>query len=384
MTSADVVRRRAVETWFLDNGLPAVLRPGALVRRLWPRSAPALAGFAVFMLWSVVIVAITGKHTIDIDGNPTRTDWFILGLLVLVVPMAAVTGWLVSRMRTLNGRTVTSTVSLAVVVVGVIFGGPTPYLLTNALIAVGVVAVILVLTASGVGSILSWGATVTLNDLSAAGALFVRSLPVVLLTVLVFFNTYVWLMAEYVGRARLMLALGFLALIAVAFVTSSTADAVQPMLSTPDKHIDSDDEKLAGTPFANIADPAVGEPLSWAERWNVIFVLTVSQIVQMFTVALVAAGVFFVLGLILLNPRLLNEWTRGGSSDGQLLGMTLPVPQSLMQTTMFLGALTFMYVSAKAVGDTQYRATFLDPLIDQLRLTLTARNRYRTLPTRTS
>jgi hypothetical protein len=49
---------------------------------------------------------------------------------------------------------------------------------------------------------------------------------------------------------------------------------------------------------------------------------------------------------------------------------------------MFLGALTFMYVSAKAVGDGEYRAKFLDPLIDELRLTLTARNRYRTLPAR--
>jgi hypothetical protein len=382
MTSVDVLQRRAAETWFLANGLPAVLRPGALVRRLWPRSAPALAAFAVFMLWSVVIVAITDQHTIDINGRPTRTEWFVLALLVLVTPLAALAGWLVSRIRTLPGRTVAATVSLAVVVVGVLFGGPTTYVLTNAIVAAVVVVVILVLTASGVGSILSWSAKFTLDDLSLAGALFVRSLPVVLLTVLVFFNTYVWLMAEYVGRGRLMLALAFLALIAVTFVTSSTAEAVQPMLSAAGEHVDSHDARLAGTPFASIADPAGSEPLSRVERWNVIFVLAVSQIVQVFTVALVAAGVFFVFGLILLNPRLLNEWTRGGSSDGELFGMTLPVPQSLIQTTMFLGALTFMYVSAKAVGDGEYRAKFLDPLIDELRLTLTARNRYRTLPTR--
>ena len=44
---------------------------------------------------------------------------------------------------------------------------------------------------------------------------------------------------------------------------------------------------------------------------------------------------------------------------------------------MFLGALTFMYVSARAVGDADYRTRFLDPLIDDLRLTLVARSRYR-------
>ncbi len=382
MTSGDVLARRAAESWFLDNGLPAVLRPGALVRRLWPRSAPALAGVAVFMLWSVVIVLITDKHTIDINGQPTRTEWFVLALLVLVIPMAALGGWLVARIRTLRNRTIAATVSLVVIAIGVVFGGPTTHVAMNAVIALAVVVIILVLTASGVGSIASWAAKVTLDDLSLAGTLFVRSLPVVLLTVLVFFNTYVWLMAEYVGRGRLMLALGFLALIAIAFITTSTAETVRPMLAAAGQHVDGDDGRLAATPFADIADPPGGDPLSRAERWNVIFVLTVSQIVQVTTVALVSAGVFFVLGLILLNPRLLSEWTRGGSSDGELLGMTLPVPQSLMQTTMFLGSLTFMYVSAKAVSDGDYRAKFLDPLIDELRLTLTARNRYRTLPTR--
>lgn len=44
---------------------------------------------------------------------------------------------------------------------------------------------------------------------------------------------------------------------------------------------------------------------------------------------------------------------------------------------LFLGALTFMYISARASGDAEYRSTFLDPLINDLRTTLIARNRYR-------
>ena len=98
---------------------------------------------------------------------------------------------------------------------------------------------------------------------------------------------------------------------------------------------------------------------------------------QIGLVAIVAAFIFFVLGLILLSPELLAQWTRNGPTDGQILGMTLPVPQSLIQTGMFLAALTFMYVSARAVGDADYRTRFLDPLIDDLRLTLVARSRYR-------
>ena len=92
MVSAEIAQRRAADRWFLERGLPAVLRPGALLRRLWPRSAPALAAFAVFMANSILVVAISGKHTIDINGHPTRNEWFVLGLLILVAPVAAVVG----------------------------------------------------------------------------------------------------------------------------------------------------------------------------------------------------------------------------------------------------------------------------------------------------
>src|SRR6201991_546198 len=104
MVSAEVAQRRAADRWFLERGLPTVLRPGALVRRLWPRSAPALAAFAVCMANSIVVVLITGKHTIDINGHPDRTEWFVLALLVLVLPVAAAVGWRVSRIRDVRAR----------------------------------------------------------------------------------------------------------------------------------------------------------------------------------------------------------------------------------------------------------------------------------------
>jgi hypothetical protein len=47
---------------------------------------------------------------------------------------------------------------------------------------------------------------------------------------------------------------------------------------------------------------------------------------------------------------------------------------------MLLTAITFMYLSAKAVTDTQYRAHFLDPIIDDVRLTIVALGRYRSMP----
>jgi hypothetical protein len=124
-------------------------------------------------------------------------------------------------------------------------------------------------------------------------------------------------------------------------------------------------------------DPATARPLSRVERLNVLFVVVASQLSQILIIAAMVALLFLILGLMLLSPELLAAWTRNGRSDGTVLGMTIPVPDSLIQITFFLGALTFMYISARTVSDTEYRTLFFDPLIDDLRLTLTARNRYR-------
>ncbi|HKP43305.1 hypothetical protein [Mycobacterium sp.] len=372
----DVTQRRAADAWFLDRGLPAVLRPGALVRRLWPRSAPALATFAVFMANSALVVQITGKHTIDIEGQPTRAEWFVLALLVFVLPVAATVGWLVSRIRTLRGRTIAATVAVTIAIAGGVLGGPSPRLLADLVIEAIVLAAILALTACGAGSILGWAIQMTMSNLAAAGSLVVRALPVLLLTFLVFFNSPVWLMAATISRRRLWVALLFLIVIAAAFVVSITAERVRAIMATA-QPADDRSAQLAGTPFETMPDPAEARPLRRAERLNVMFVVAASQISQILIIAAMTALLFLILGLILLSPEVLAAWTRNGRSDGTVLGMTIPVPDSLIQMTFFLGALTFMYMSARTASDTEYRTRFFDPLFDDLRLTLVARNRYR-------
>jgi len=267
-----------------------------------------------------------------------------------------------------------------VIVLGCIFGGPSPRVFVNLVISAIAIGVIVVATASGIGSILGWAARDTMSNLALAGGMFVRALPVVLLTFLVFFNTYVWLMAAIVSRGRLWLAIGFLFLIASAFLVSSTMERVRPILESPEPAIE-DQDRLAGTPFEGIADEPGADPLSRAERANVVFVVAASQLAQVLTVAVATGAIFLVLGLIVVSPQLLDSWTRGaGRNDGHVLGMILPVPDPLIQTTMMLTAITFMYLAAKAVTDKEYRSQFLDPLLEDLRVTLVARDRYRSTP----
>ncbi len=363
----------AAESWFLERGLPSVLTRRSRWRRLWPRSAPMLAAYGTLQACILPIYLITGGHDIEITGEPTAPQLVVLGILGVALPLMALVGWVVSRSRRGPTRAAVSTIAVIVVAgVGITVGGPTE-LIQEAI----VVAAVLILTGAGVGSVVGWAVRMMLSHLATVGALVVRALPVVLLTALVFFNTYVWIMAKTISGQRLGLAIAFLLSIAVAFVVSATWERARPALRSTMAVAPKDSERLADTPFADMPDTPDCAPLTRAERLNVVFVLAASQMAQILVVAVVTAAIYLVLGLIVLTPSLLNEWTHTYASTATVLGFTLPVPDSLIHMTLFLGALTFMYISARAAGDAEYRSTFLDPLIEDLHVTLIARNRYR-------
>jgi hypothetical protein len=370
------VDRVAAETWFLQRGLPSVLTRRARWRRLWRRSAPVLASYATAVACMTVVYLLSGGLAVDIDDDPTAVQWLILAVLTALVPLAIVVAWLVSRIEGPRGRRRAATASVVAAVVCTLPNVSWASRVEDVVTIVGITALTLALIGLGVGSMLGWAVRLTVSHLASAGALVTRALPVVLLTVLVFFNGFVWSMATKIGRDRMWLVVGFMVLIAIAFLFSGVIERTRPVLTDRSTR-DSDAVRLAETPFAAMPDPVAGDPLRRGERANVIFVVMASQSTQIATVAIVTSAIFFVMGLLILSPEVLAAWTANGTDQGTWFGMTLPVPQALIHVTMFLGALTFMYVSARSVGDGEYRKQFLDPLVDDLRLNLVARNRYR-------
>lgn len=360
------------ESWFLARGLPAVLTVRGRSRYLVSRTAPALAAYAIVAVALLAVSFILGSSEVLIDGTPTAAEQVVLAVLILMVPVATLVGRRVVRIA---DRRAQAAVAVAAVVVGAVadlIQGGAPHLLTTGV----VVAAAMVLTVSGAGAVLAWAVRLTMSQAAAMGALFVQALPVMLLTVVVFFNSYVWQMAASISRARLSLALGFLFVVTCAFLVSTSRTRVKSMMtSTGDSHDAA--HRLGGTPFADLPDPKRDVPLSRGERFNVVAVLAATQVSHLMMVAISTAAIYFVLGLIVLSPEVLNKWTSGGSSDGVVLGMTIPVPQALIHMTLILISLTFMYVSARSVGDEEYKRDFLAPLIEDLHTTLLARNRYR-------
>lgn len=384
--------RVAAERWFLRHGLPSVLTPRARWRRLWSRSAPTLAALAVLLVAIGAVSAVSGGAEVDIDADLTRADVVVLAVVALAPLLAGVAAWLMGRIAGDGARRTIGVAAVAVGALAAAVGGPAndvPGDLVATALGVGAV---LTATGLGLGSVLGWAVRLTLTRLGSVGDLFTRALPVLLLTVLVFFNGPVWSMAATIGRGRMWLLIALLASIAGAFVFTGVVERVRAALrSNPTDAGGNDGDAgsdvgteptaaaaaLAGTPFA--AMPAGGSvpPLTRGERANVVFVVAAAQFVQLAVVAAVTSVIFLAIGLVAVTPRLLTRLTVDGDPQGTLLGMTLPIPQALIHVAMFLGALTFMYVSARSVGDGEYRSRFLDPLIEDLRTVLLARSRYR-------
>src|ERR1700744_6354253 len=235
----------AAESWFLARGLPSVLTRRGRWRRLWPRSAPMLAAWAAVEACLLGVFFVSDGRDVFISGTPTTSQWVILALLATAAPLAALLGWLVSR--TSDGRTrgLVATGALAFAVACAVIESGALQLSRDAVVLV----LILLLTASGIGSVLAWAVRMTCEHLSTVGTLAIRALPIVLLTALVFFNTYVWLMAATISGERLSLAMVFLLGIAGAFVVSKTAERVRPLLKSTAALPEASD-RLAGTPFA--------------------------------------------------------------------------------------------------------------------------------------
>ena len=167
---------------------------------------------------------ITGDRNVDVLGNPTTVEWGKLAIVAATLPLPAIVGWLMTRLSGSRTSTVAAAIGVAfAAIVGYIEDGPA-HLLGIAVL----VALVLILTACGVGAVLGWAVRMTLSHLSAVGTMAVRALPLVMLTVLMFFNTYAWTMAATISRRRLWLAMLFLFTIAGGY-----ADAGEGMTARP-------------------------------------------------------------------------------------------------------------------------------------------------------
>ncbi|TRW88874.1 hypothetical protein FK535_00935 [Mycolicibacterium sp. 018/SC-01/001] len=326
----------AARTALVTDGWHAVVR----------RSAPALAAWATLMLLELYVLVASGDRDIDISASPTVADWSVLVVLALLLPLMAAVAFAVSRIPNPRVRTAIAWGSIVAGLASDTYETAGWAVVRTEVVDIVVILLILTATGTGLGAILGWALRTTFTHLRSAGQLLARALPVVLLTLLVFFNNTVWYIAANLETGRIWLLVAGMAAIALAFTVTESVHACRPLLAD--------------------AEP----PRRRSERVKVVAVVSLAQSIQALVLALVTGVIFFAMGLIVLNAAVLDHLTDGNPASTHWLDIALPVDQALAHITAILIAMTFMYLSARAATDAKHRAEFVDPLLDDLRATL--------------
>jgi hypothetical protein len=210
-----------------------------------------------------------------------------------------------------------------------------------------------------------------------------RALPLLMLTVLVYFTGELWQLSARMTRQRLWQTIGFLAVVAVVFMVTTIRDEVRALRE--DRAEQSDPAKLlVDTPLAT--QPGrhpVRTPLSLAEQVNVVAVMVVSQAIQVviFTAGLFAF--FLALGIVAVPDDVAVLWSSEQSCPvgeppcpGTWFGIHVPVPQTIVHMSLFVAVLSGLYFTVSTSVDPLYRQRFFDPLIADVAVSLAGRDAY--------
>jgi hypothetical protein len=372
---------RQIHEWFLHRGLPLVLTRRVRSRALIERSAPMVSGIGAVIALTMTLAELTG-------GDPDLGNVLRLGVLTALLVAAPFALYMLHRTGTTLGEAGRRSAALLVMALFV-FGLPFADSGFSGIAAAEIVGFAFVallavwLTYVGIGSIMLWAFRFAWVQVGALGTLMSRALPLLMLTVVVYFTGELWQLAARMTRQRLWQTIGFLALVAIIFVVTTIRDEVLALRE--DRAEQTDPAKLLeDTPLA-VSDDRAPErtPLSFAEQVNVVAVMVVSQAIQ---VVLFTAGLFaffLVLGIVAVPDDVAVLWSAEESCPlgqppcpGTWFGVHVPVPQTIVHVSLFVAVLSGLYFTVSTSVDPLYRERFFEPLIADVAVSLAGRDAY--------
>jgi hypothetical protein len=372
---------RQVHDWFLHRGLPLVLTRRVRSRSLIERSAPMVSAIGAIIALTMMLAELTG-------GEPDVGYVLRLGVLTLLLVVAPFVLYLLHRTGTTlgeAGRRSAALIVMALFVFGLPFAdrGFSGFAAAETVGFALVAALAVWLTFLGIGSIVLWAFRFAWVQLGALGTLMSRALPLLMLTVVVYFTGELWQLASRMTRQRLWQTIGFLALVAILFVVTTIRDEVRALRE--DRAEQADPAKLlADTPLATADGHAPARtPLSRAEQVNVVAVMVVAQAIQ---VVLFTAGLFaffLALGIVAVPDDVAVLWSSEESCPvgeppcpGTWFGIHVPVPQTIVHVSLFVAVLSGLYFTVSTSVDPLYRERFFEPLIADVAVSLAGRDAY--------
>jgi len=376
-----VADMREVHEWFLSRGLPLVLTRRVRSRDLIERSAPMVSAVGALTAVTMLLAEVTG----DAPDYGYAVRLGIIAAVLLAAPYAL---YALHRTGTALGEigrrsAAFLVMAIFVVVMPITASGWSGAAAAEAPVFVLITIIAIWLTYLGFGSIASWAFRFAWVQFGALGALMSRALPLLMLTLLVYFSGELWQLAARMTRRRLWEVIGFLALIALVFVVTTIRDEVRALREDRAGETDPQ-ELLAGTPLAGRLDhDPVQTPLSRAEQFNVVAVMVVSQAIQVvfFTTGLFAF--FLALGIIAIPDDVAVLWSAEESCSvgqppcaGTWFGIHIPIPQTIVQTSLLVATVSGLYFTVSTSTDPLYRQRFFEPLIADVAVSLAGRDAY--------
>ncbi|MGE0220691.1 MAG: hypothetical protein AB7S95_33690, partial [Mycolicibacterium sp.] len=190
-----------VHDWFLARGLPLVLTRRVRSHALIARSAPVVAGLGALTAATMLLAEWTGDDP-DV-GYIAR-----LAAITAVLAAAPFALYALHRRRTTASEAGRRTTGLLVtlmfvLVMPVVASGWSAAAMAEvpAFLLVSLLAIWL--TYLGIGSIVLWAFRFAWVQLGALGTLMSRALPLLMLTVVVYFTGELWLLSARMTRERL-------------------------------------------------------------------------------------------------------------------------------------------------------------------------------------
>ncbi|MFI9455272.1 hypothetical protein [Amycolatopsis sp. NPDC052450] len=381
--------RRAADAWFRRRGLPMVIhrrRRGAGMLR---RSTPGLVFLSLLDLLLAGLLKLLDVPE-DVLAARMRESGvaYVLGVLALtfaVVVVPVIAGRLMAKLLRALHRTRVRLAVMAATIGFWLLVLPLGERLTGlvswenplwAAILANLVAlaVLMLLVRIGVGSILTWAARSAVAQVRAIGTLASRALPLLLLVVMFsFFTAELWQAVERLTPGRLWLVVGFLVLIGAVFLASMLSDEIKELKSWT---VEPGAPALRGTPFDDDTPPPDRRALTKIERLNIALVLFFAQAVQIVAFGVLVFAFFVVFGVLILRPEVVTEFAGRESAPGTLLGVPLPVSSALVNVSVFLAVFSGLYFAASTATDARYRRSFFEPLLEDVKISLAARDIY--------
>jgi hypothetical protein len=376
----DALLERA-ETWFVRRGLPYFIEDRKATDDVFSPALPLLLGYFVIDLMVVLSLRLTPWQRIGgaalgiallgflyvlrnwIKGDPPfslprRISWIEFGGFVLIPPVVD----FATRRK--------------------------PKVALLDLGADVVVVLLICLVASALFPLARWAFRRTFQELGEVFDLAARALPLLFLfNSFLFISKDVWEFSGEMSPHRVWGVVGLFAVFTVIFLFYRLPEEVRRVAAHDDRTTIV--EACRKTPMESVVDRVVlheGElPLSRAQRFNVLLVLFIGQILQVLLLGVLVFVFFLGFGKAALTDKLINDWT--GRPDGHteyatVFGYRLQnylhfsVDARLWRVSLFLAAVSAFFFAISSMTDEAYKAQFYDRMNRELETAIQVRRVY--------